>query len=319
LREQSSIVKKVGSRPQTTILNVFELTGVALFTGKIVKCRFLPALPDTGIVFRRIDLLDKPMIKARAAAVVATPRCTIVGQNGISVQLVEHLLSAVYGLGIDNLIVEIDGPEVPIFDGSSTQFVQALVEAKTVSLAAQKPIFALLEPLEVAFNGTSVRAIPKDELTFSYLLHYDDEGVLEHQEYGIKFTHDRYCKQVSNCRTFSSYEEIQPLLEKGLIKGGSLENGIIVKEGRVINEGGLRFPNEMARHKVLDMIGDLCLIGYDVIASYQGARSGHTQTTRLAQIIEGKVLECVHQTPQMTEQMGGQIAEQMAARWAKIR
>jgi UDP-3-O-[3-hydroxymyristoyl] N-acetylglucosamine deacetylase len=302
LREQSSIVKRVGSRPQTTILNVFELTGVALFTGKIVRCRFLPALPDTGIVFRRVDLLDKPCIQARASFVVSTPRCTVIGQNGISVQLVEHLLSAVYGLGIDNLIVEIDGPEVPIFDGSSKQFVQSFIDAKTVSLAAQKPIFKLLEPLEVVSNGTVVKASVADDLSFSYFLHYDAKGVLEQQDFMLKFNQDRYTRQVSSCRTFSSYEEIQPLLEKGFIKGGSLENGIIVKEGRVLNEGGLRFSNEMARHKVLDMIGDLCLIGFDVIASYHGDKSGHSQTTKLAQMIEEKVLEWVHQTPQSVQE-----------------
>ncbi len=302
MRDQSSIVKQVGSRPQTTILNVFELTGVALFTGKIVRCRFLPALPDTGIIFRRVDLLDKPCIKARASSVVSTPRCTVIGENGISVQLVEHLLSAIYGLGIDNLIVEIDGPEVPIFDGSSQQFVLSFIEAKTVSLAAQKPIFKILEPIEVVSNGTTVRATPCDDLIFSYLLHYDAKGVLEHQDYLIKFNQERYIKQVCGCRTFSSYEEIQPLLEKGFIKGGSLENGIIVKEGRVINEGGLRFSNEMARHKALDMIGDLCLIGYDVIAHYHGDKSGHTQTTKLAQLIEEKVLEWVHQTPQLAQE-----------------
>jgi UDP-3-O-[3-hydroxymyristoyl] N-acetylglucosamine deacetylase len=302
LRDQSSIVKQVGSRPQTTILNVFELTGVALFTGKIVRCRFLPALPDTGIIFRRVDLLDKPCIKARASSVVSTPRCTVIGQNGITVQLVEHLLSAIYGLGIDNLIVEIDGPEVPIFDGSAQQFVRSFIEAKTVSLAAQKPIFKILEPIEVVCNGTTVRATPSEDLIFSYFLHYDAKGVLEHQDYLIKFNQDRYARQVSLCRTFSSYEEIQPLLEKGFIKGGSLENGIIVKEGRVINEGGLRFSNEMARHKVLDMIGDLCLIGYDVIAHYEGDKSGHSQTTKLAQLIEEKVLEWVHQTPQLVQE-----------------
>ncbi|MFZ4772411.1 MAG: UDP-3-O-acyl-N-acetylglucosamine deacetylase [Chlamydiia bacterium] len=300
-------MKRIDSRPQTTILNVFELTGIALFTGKIVRCRFLPALPETGILFRRVDLLDKSCIQAKASTVVSTPRCTVIGQNGITVQLVEHLLSAVYGLGIDNLIIEIDGPEVPIFDGSSKEFTQALIEAKTVSLAAQKPIFKLMAPLEVVSNGTVVRAVPADELSFSYLLNYDDKGVLEHQEYGLRFNHECYLKQVSNCRTFSSYEEIQPLLEKGFIKGGSLDNGIIVKEGRVINEGGLRFSNEMARHKVLDMIGDLCLIGYDVIASYEGDRSGHAQTTKLAQIIEEKVLEWVHHTPQLVHE------------WAKLR
>ncbi len=302
MRDQSSIVKQVGSRPQTTILNVFELTGVALFTGKIVRCRFLPALPDTGIIFRRVDLLDKPCIKARASSVVSTPRCTVIGENGITVQLVEHLLSAIYGIGIDNLIVEIDGPEVPIFDGSSQQFVRSFIEAKTVSLAAQKPIFKILEPIEVVSNGTTVRATPCEDLTFSYLLHYDATGVLEHQEYLIRFNQERYTKQVCGCRTFSSYDEIQPLLEKGFIKGGSLENGIIVKEGRVINEGGLRFSNEMARHKALDMIGDLCLIGYDVIAHYHGDKSGHTQTTKLAQLIEEKVLEWVHQTPQLVQE-----------------
>lgn len=299
MREQSSIVKQVGSRPQTTILNVFELTGVALFTGKIVRCRFLPALPDTGIVFRRVDLLDKPCIKARASTVVSTPRCTVIGQNGITVQLVEHLLSAIYGLGIDNLIVEIDGPEVPIFDGSSQKFVDFFLEAKTVSLAAQKPIFKILEPIEVTSNGTTVKASPSDELIFSYMLHYDAKGVLEYQDYLIKFSTEKYVKQLAACRTFSSYEEIQPLLEKGFIKGGSLENGIIVKDGRVINEGGLRYPNEMARHKALDMIGDLCLIGYDVIARFHGDKSGHSQTTKLAQLIEEKVLEWVHQTPQL--------------------
>jgi UDP-3-O-[3-hydroxymyristoyl] N-acetylglucosamine deacetylase len=302
LSGQKSIVEFFKFRPQTTILNAFELTGITLFTGKIVRCKFYPALPDTGIVFKRVDLPYAPSVQARAKNVVATPRCTVIGENNATVQLVEHLLSAIYGLGIDNLIIEIDGPEVPIFDGSSSTFVDSFLQANTVLLAAQKPIFKLIESISCDNNNTSVLAEVSGQLKFSYLLHYDATGVLEHQEHEFIFESQAFHEQISSCRTFSSFEEIQPLLEKGFIRGGSLENGIIVKDGRVLNESGLRFPNEMARHKVLDMIGDLCLIGHDIIASFKGDRSGHAQTTKLAQILESHIDKYLEQLPYVVQE-----------------
>lgn len=291
-----SIVERVGDRPQTTILNTVECSGIALFSGRIVRFRLRPAPANTGIVFRRMDLPNKPVFSATASNVIATPRCTIVGNLEASVQLVEHLLSAVFGFGIDNLLVEIDGPEMPIFDGSSLEFVRLLDNAGRINLHEVKPQYKLTSEVKIEMGDSVIRAVPSKETKFRYKLSYDEAGLLGLQEHEVGYSLKEYKETIAASRTFSRYEEIGPLLESGKIKGGSLESAVVIKDGKVVNPEGLRFPNEMARHKILDMMGDLCLASYDIIACYEGVRSGHTQTTRLSkkleQIIAGDTSEC---------------------------
>ena len=269
-------------RNQRTIAKEIALSGTGLFTGASVHMKLKPAPEGTGIVFRRVDLPTKPIISAHVDSIIGTPRCTILGKGQVMVQMVEHLLSALSAYDIDNLIIELDGPEVPVGDGSALAFVELL---QTVDMQEQNQNIAyyhLAEPVCWSEGSVHIVAMPSSELRFSYTLSYPGHPLLDAQFHTFKMTQDYYVEEIAPCRTFSLYEEILPLLEKGVIKGGTLNNGIVIKGKEILSPEGLRFPDEMVRHKMLDLIGDLSLTGTKVIAHYIAIRAGHFANTEFA-------------------------------------
>lgn len=266
---------------QRTIRGSISASGVGLFSGEKVSIHLLPAAENTGIIFERIDLPHRPKLPAKSECVQATPRCTMIGNGSAVVQTVEHLLAALRAYNIDNLIIEISGSEVPIFDGSARDFVELIEKVGICELEADKELFKLKSPVFWSQGEIHLVALPSEEYRLSYTLHYPHSSTIGTQFYTVVLNQQRFKTEVAPCRTFSIYEEIAPMVEKGLIKGGSLDNAIIIKDDKIINPEGLRYPNEMARHKILDLIGDLSLVP-PFLAHVIAVRSGHSSNNAFA-------------------------------------
>lgn len=277
---------------QRTLKKEVTIAGKGLFTGKDVEISLSPASENTGIVFQRVDLLKKPFIPAGLKYVKEMPRSTFLGEGEVQVQTVEHLLSALHALEIDNLIVKISGPEVLIDDGSSRIFVEAIEKAGIEKLEIKKRIYGLKAPLYWSEGDVHLIALPSKEMRISYTMHYPHSSFLRSQYYSFKFDSENYKREIAPSRTFSLFEEVQLFIEKGLIKGGGLENGVIIKDNKVLNPEGLRFSDEMVRHKILDLIGDLSLIGVFFVGHIIAIRSGHFSNIAFAKkLMKSIILE----------------------------
>jgi UDP-3-O-[3-hydroxymyristoyl] N-acetylglucosamine deacetylase len=189
--------------------------------------------------------------------------------------MVEHLLSALQGLGIDNALIEVQGPEIPASDGSSQEFVQLIEEVGIKSLEAPKKVIRIEKPVFWSEGHTHLMVLPSDEFRVSYTLHYPQSSAIGSQYYSVVLNPEVYRLQIAQCRTFSLYEEIAPLVAKGLIKGAGLDRGVLIQGDKVLNPEGIRYPDEMVRHKILDLIGDMALIGASVLGHVIAIRSGH--------------------------------------------
>ncbi len=250
-------------------------TGVGLFTGVEATIRLLPAPIGSGVVFQRVDLEGFPQFCAKLDLVQGTPRCTIIGNTQFSVQTVEHLMAALSAFQIDNVIIQLSGPEVPIFDGSSLVFVQMIEDAGILTQQEEKLVYQLRHPVAITQGDAMLIGLPSPVFQISYTLHYPHNSCIGTQFYSTLIQEGLFRENIAPCRTFSVYEEIAPLIEKGILKGGSLDNAVVIKNNQVMNPGGLRFDNEMVRHKILDMIGDLYLMGVHFSAHIVAVRSGH--------------------------------------------
>lgn len=275
---------------QKSIEREGSIAGIGLFTGSKISMKLKPAHENHGIVFQRVDLPDKPLIRASLSNVKETPRCTILGNDKASVWTVEHLLSALNAYEIDNALIEIHGPEVPVCDGSSKAFVEMIEKAGIVDLNAEKKLVILSKPIYWSQQEVHIVALPANDFRVSYLLHYPKTEILKSQYYTSVVDPYIYKEELSPCRTFSVYEEIEPLLEKGFIKGGGLNNAVIIKDNKILNPDGIRFPEEMARHKILDLIGDLSLLGGKIFGHIIAIRSGHFSNISFARKVL-KILE----------------------------
>ncbi len=280
----------VKERNRQTICQKSSMQGVGLFSNNAVTMSFLPT-DEEGIYFRRIDLPGKPFLKATIDHLKATPRCTILGNDEMRIECVEHVLSAVYALGIDDLIIELDSSEPPIFDGSSKEFVAMLEKAQIQPINRMQQVFHLEEPLYIDGGSSQVIALPSEELKFSFTIAYPGQPILSSQFYSLVLTKDSYIKEIAPCRTFALREEVKVLIEKKILKGASLNQGVIVDGDKILNPEGLCFPNEMVRHKILDMIGDLSLIGAPVCAHFIGICSGHELNTKLSKLLHARITE----------------------------
>lgn len=267
---------------QKTLAKSVSIRGIGLFTAEEATLTIYPADSGTGIFFRRTDLPGKPKLEATLQNVVSTPRCTILGNKIFTIHTVEHVLAALSGLGIDNAFLDLSGPEVPIMDGSSQSFVRAIQEAGLVEQEIDKEIYSLQAPVYWSKGDTHLVALPSKEYRISYTLHFPESTILHSQFYSTSVTPENFTKEIAPCRTFCLYEEIIPFIESGLIKGGGLENAVIIKNNVVINPEGVRFPDEMARHKILDLIGDLSLIPGYFLAHIIAIRSGHASNIAFA-------------------------------------
>jgi UDP-3-O-[3-hydroxymyristoyl] N-acetylglucosamine deacetylase len=266
---------------QRTLRGSISAEGIGLFSGEKVSITLRPAKENSGIVFKRVDLPHQPNLPARSDYVQATPRCTIIGSGKVIVQTVEHLLAALRAYNIDNVLIEISGGEVPIFDGSSRHFVELIEKAGIQELEAEKKVFKLKAPIFWSQGDIHLIALPSNEYRISYTLHYPHSSTIGTQFYTFVLDQEGFKNEIASCRTFSIYEEIAPMIEKGLVKGGSLDNAIIIKGGAIVNPEGLRYPEEMARHKILDLIGDLSLVP-PFLAHVVAVRSGHSSNNAFA-------------------------------------
>jgi UDP-3-O-[3-hydroxymyristoyl] N-acetylglucosamine deacetylase len=260
---------------QRTVRDDVSCTGIGLHSGEKVRLTVKPAPPDSGIRFIRKDLTHNRAIKAHFDNVVDTQLSTTVGSNGTKVSTIEHLMAAFFGLGIDNARVELDGPEVPIMDGSAAPFVFLL---KSIGIKEQKKpknFIILKRTLRVQDGDKSISIHPSKELKITYTIDFQ-HPLLKNQKYELHFSGKDFITEISRARTFGFLNDVQALRDAGLGLGGSLDNAIIVDDFRILNEDGLRYRDEFVRHKILDFLGDIAILGAPIIGHFVVERSGHT-------------------------------------------
>jgi len=267
---------------QRTLKNVIRATGVGVHTGQKVFLTLRPAPANSGIVFVRTDCVPPVEIPARPEYVGDTSFCTTLVKDGVRVGTVEHLLSAMAGLGIDNAIIELSAPEVPIMDGSSGPFVFLIQSAGIKEQSAPKRFIKIKKAVEVRDGDKIARIEPFEGFKVSFTIDFDHPVFRNGgQKSTLDFTSMAYIKQVSRARTFGFLSDFEWLRAKNLASGASLDNAIVLDEYKVLNEDGLRYEDEFVRHKVLDAIGDLYLLGHGLIGAFHGIKSGHTLNNKL--------------------------------------
>ena len=267
---------------QTTVKNRMSCVGVGLHTGAHVRMTLTPAPVDTGICFRRIDVTDRPnMVPALYDTVGETGYGTVVmNEAGVSVATVEHVLAALSGLGVDNAVIEIDGPEVPVMDGSAAPFVFLIECAGIKTLARPRRVLQILEPVEIIEGDKRVGLYPADRFSVSFEIDFD-AAAIGRQSLSLDVTEASFKSRIARARTFGFLHEVEHLNKRGLARGASLDNAVVLSEGKVLNRGGVRFDDEFVRHKILDAIGDLALAGMPILGAYRAARAGHTLNNKL--------------------------------------
>ena len=261
---------------QRTLKNAIRATGVGLHTGQKIYLTLLPAPVDAGILFRRVDLDPVVEIEAKAENVGDTTLSTTLMNGDVRVSTVEHLLSAMAGLGIDNAIVEVSAPEVPIMDGSAGPFVFLIQSAGIQEQPAAKKFIRIKKPVTVQDGDKIASFLPFEGFKVTFSIDFD-HPVFQGRtlETSVDFSSTSFVKEVSRARTFGFMHEIEYLRSKGLAKGGSIDNAIVVDDYRILNEDGLRYEDEFVKHKVLDAIGDLYLLGNSLIGEFKAHKSGH--------------------------------------------
>ncbi len=261
---------------QRTLKNVIRATGVGIHTGEKVLMTLRPAAVDTGIVFRRVDLDPVVDIPGTAVNVGDTSMNTTLVNGDVRVCTVEHLLSALAGLGIDNCYVDLSSNEVPIMDGSAGPFVFLVQSAGIEEQSLAKRFIRILEPVEIRRGDKWARFEPYDGFKVSFKIDFDHPVFEPHTSFAsIDFSTTSYLKEISRARTFGFVRDLEMLRERKLVLGGSLDNAVVLDDYRVLNEDGLRYEDEFVKHKMLDAIGDLYLLGHSLIGAYSGYKSGH--------------------------------------------
>ena len=266
---------------QQTLKNSIHCSGVALHSGAKVSMVLHPAEADTGIVFRRTDSAGGSEVQALWRNAIETPLCTtLVDAKGNQVATVEHLMSALNACGIDNAVIELNGPEVPIMDGSAAPFVFLIECAGVEAQSSPRRALRILSEVSVSEPHRSASLAPGNGSTIGFEIDFPNT-LIGRQEWFTEVNESTFKRDVARARTFGLVQDIEKMRAMGLARGGSLENAIVVNGQEVLNEEGLRFPNEFVRHKVLDSIGDLYLVGTPIMGHFQGDRAGHALTLRL--------------------------------------
>ena len=264
---------------QNTLASEVSLSGIGLHTGVTVNLRLCPAPANTGIVFKRTDL-DGFEIEAHSRHVARVSYATSLMKKGVLISTTEHLLSALAGLGVDNALVEIDNLELPIVDGSALPFVKLISQAGVRPQRARRAFAKILQPLELSEGAKKIAVYPSEGFAASYAIDFP-HPVIGTQSLDFAPSAGSYETEIAPARTFGFLAEVEMLLKSGLVKGGSLENVVVLDQERVINPEGLRFPDEFCRHKILDLIGDLSLLGHPLIGHVVAVRAGHAMHARL--------------------------------------
>lgn len=259
---------------QRTLAKEVKVTGIGLHSGKKVTLKMYPAEADTGIVFRRVDVEGSKANKADAISVGATDNNTTLGSGPEAIHTVEHLLAAFYGLGVNNVFIEIDGPEVPIMDGSGASFVFLLKETGIQNLNATKKFMVILDTVRVEHEGKWAQIEPANNLIIDSAIIFA-HPVIKQQRQLFEFSCENFINEISRARTFGMLKDVDMLKRKGLVKGGSLDNAVVLDDFKVMNPEGLRFRDEFVRHKILDTIGDISLLGHEIAGKITTYKSGH--------------------------------------------
>ncbi|PJK11395.1 UDP-3-O-[3-hydroxymyristoyl] N-acetylglucosamine deacetylase [Lysobacteraceae bacterium NML08-0793] len=297
---------------QRTLQNIVRATGVGLHSGEKVFLTLRPAPVDTGIVFRRVDLDPVVEIPARGDLVSETTLCTGLSCGAAKVQTVEHLLSALAGLGVDNAWIELSAAEVPIMDGSAGPFVFLLQSAGVVEQDAPKRFIRIKREMEVREGDKLARFRPHDGFRLDFTVEFNHPAIPVSQSSArLEFSTENYIQEISRARTFGFMRDLEYMRERNLGLGGSMDNAIVLDEFRVLNEDGLRYPDEFVRHKILDAVGDLYLVGHPILGAYQGHKSGHALNNQLVRALlsEADAWELVSFTedPAQAAPMYGQV------------
>jgi UDP-3-O-[3-hydroxymyristoyl] N-acetylglucosamine deacetylase len=267
-------------RSQRTLAQPAACCGIGLHSGLIVNLELRPLPPASGVVFQRVDLPGRPSLAAAVRNVTSTVFATTLESRGVKVGTVEHLLAALVGLGVDNVLVQVDAAEVPILDGSALPFVDLLRNAGIVEQAEVQPHLRILRPVEIVEEKRAAGLYPGDALDVTCRIAFDHPLIGEQR---ASYRHDEreFARGIGPARTFGMKRDVEVLLEHGMARGGSPDNAVVLTEDAVLNEGGLRFQDEFVRHKILDCLGDLALVGYPVLGHFVGIRSGHELHARL--------------------------------------
>ncbi|MDP4594163.1 MAG: UDP-3-O-acyl-N-acetylglucosamine deacetylase [Beijerinckiaceae bacterium] len=294
---------------QTTISERIELSGLGVHSNAAARLVLLPAEADFGIVFKRAAIagcMDGAFVAANWSNVTMTELCTVIGNGSeSSVSTIEHLMSALAGLGVDNVLVEIDGPEIPILDGSSVQFVDAIDEVGLVSLDVPRRYIRVLKPVRVDIGRGYAELLPADSgFRLEVEIDFDNE-VIGHQKRILDLDADAYRSEIAAARTFGFLRDVERLWKAGFALGASLENTVALEDERVLNPEGLRFPDEFVRHKTLDAVGDLALAGAPLIGHYRSYCGGHR--------INVAVLEALFADPDAYELVSAPVRRERAA------
>lgn len=284
------LISDIGLK-QKTLKREVSVRGVGLFTGAEVELRLCPAPENSGIIFQRIDIPGKTLIPAsvvNADNKKDSLRSMLVKDEG-RIQTIEHLLSTLNAFGVDNLLIQVDGPEIPIGDGSAKIFIDLIEKGEVTHQLAPKKVFVIKEPIHLSEGESHLVALPLDEFRVSYILHYPRSKLLKSQYCTFSLQKGNYKEEIAPARTFSFYEDVEVLVRSGFVKGGGLENALVIKDDHVINPEGVRFEDEMVRHKVLDLMGDLYLIGGMILGHVIAIRSGHFSNIAFVK----KLLSCM--------------------------
>ena len=293
---------------QQTIKESFSLEGVCLHSGENSLVTIKPGFEDSGIWFKRLGIVeDKSWIKAHYENVVASSLCTsIENQFGTRVSTVEHLLAALAGTGVHNAIVEVDGPEIPILDGSSLEFVKKILSVGVTTLSKPIRAFRVLKEIKVMDGDLWAKIMPSKTLSISFDINFKDFAIGS-QKLAVSMCNGSFVREVSYCRTFCSFSDVKGMHDKGLAKGGSLENAVVADGDRILTPGGLRVDDECVRHKILDALGDLSLAGGVLIGSYVSYKGGHRLTNGLLRKAFSKkgLIEAIDVNEEMVKKQPG--------------
>lgn len=275
---------------QRTLKNSISIQGIGLHRGECVNLNFLPNDVNGGIIFRRVDLNPAVDIPAQALLIEEAFMCSNLVQNGVTVGTIEHVMSAISALGIDNLIIEVDATELAIADGSAKPFIDLFLQVGLIEQASAKKFIQVVQPVSVTVGDKTASFSPYDGFQLDFTIDFQHPAFKpKHQFYSFQLNSVDYIEQISTARTFGFLKDLQMLQSKKLALGASLENAIGLDDEKILNSEGLRFENEFVRHKILDAIGDLSLLGHQILAKFEGFKAGHAvNNALLRQLIADK-------------------------------
>ena len=293
---------------QKTLASSATMTGTSLHTGEEVSLTMKPAAEGQGIRFRRIDLDDQPFIDAHVSKVQTVERATTLAEGSVKVHTVEHVISALAGMGVDNALIEMDANEPPIGDGSASPFVECIKKAGIEEQSEYRSVFEVRDPIHMdSGNGSLLTIVPDKGLRVSCTQVGPDGRMTQYLS--TEITPEIYEKEIAPARTFVFYEDVEPLLEKGLIKGGSLENAVVVKGDSVMSKEAMRFEDEFVRHKILDILGDLMLSGKRINGHIIAIKPGHGPNTRMAGILNERIQNARAMVPSLQIPYGESVLD----------